>query len=256
MLHQRVILFVCSIAISARTFLVMRTSDEHSDDERGLLDDKWVLRKEEKSWRIWVASLLCLCSGFALGTLFGRMPASRSPVHEHLNGEIMIAPFEPSVKITFQPNETFERAMPGPDADSLWEALMPVGRGFVQVQPNGDLVPHDSPPNNVSQTKAIAAFHQMHCLNNLRKSLYASVSNESTFTYRIPQLEHHWRHCFDYLRQALMCNADVTLETLEMRGDMVVGSVDGWGTEHVCRDWDGLKDWAQGGRGTNDGGID
>ncbi|PVH68580.1 hypothetical protein DL98DRAFT_440897, partial [Cadophora sp. DSE1049] len=67
----------------------------------------------------------------------------------------------------------------------------------------------------------------------------------------------HWDHCFDYLRQALMCTADTTLEELE-RNEVgeVIGRVDGWGTEHVCRDWEGLKGWAQGHRGTDDGGID
>lgn len=54
-----------------------------------------------------------------------------------------------------------------------------------------------------------------------------------------------------------MCTADTTLEELERneRGH-VIGRVDGWGTEHVCRDWEAVKGWAQGHRGTDDGGID
>lgn len=90
----------------------------------------------------------------------------------------------------------------------------------------------------------------------LRKSLYASVGEPEKFRYMVPQIEHHWRHCFDYLRQVLMCNADVTLENLETSGEKLLARVDGWGTEHVCVDWRALKAWTEKHRGTDDGGID
>ena len=79
----------------------------------------------------------------------------------------------------------------------------------------------------------------------IRKSLYAAAANDGAFQNRVPQLEHHWRHCFDYLRQALMCNADTTLEEMGMDHQGALGSVNGWGTEHVCKDWEAMKDWAE-----------
>ncbi|KAF2469428.1 uncharacterized protein BDR25DRAFT_157868, partial [Lindgomyces ingoldianus] len=53
----------------------------------------------------------------------------------------------------------------------------------------------------------------------------------------------HWTHCFDYLRQVLMCSADVTLENLKTDGGAFLGAVDGWGTQHMCRDYGKLFEW-------------
>ncbi len=89
----------------------------------------------------------------------------------------------------------------------------------------------------------------------LRKSITASSINPIEFNYLIPQLGAHWDHCFDYLRQALMCTAYLTLETLEHGGTALAG-VDGWGTTHMCRDYQGVLDWAAAHRATDEGGID
>ncbi|KAF1950757.1 hypothetical protein CC80DRAFT_576819, partial [Byssothecium circinans] len=106
------------------------------------------------------------------------------------------------------------------------------------------------------QTKSVAAFHQMNCLNHIRQSLYTAAiaatspasedDEDDYYASRLPALEHHWRHCLDYLRQSLMCNADITLEKIDASGEKELGSVDGWGTEHLCRDWEGLRTWTEG----------
>ena len=85
-----------------------------------------------------------------------------------------------------------------------------------------------------------------------------AVLNPDSFPYIIPQLSRHWEHCFDYLRQVLMCTADTTLENLEQRADGggLLASVDGWGTTHMCRDYESLVQWAEVHRATDDGGID
>ena len=52
----------------------------------------------------------------------------------------------------------------------------------------------------------------------------------------------HIGHCFDYLRQAIQCAGDMTLEPA-MPGDE--GAVDGWGVLHQCRDWSTAFRWTQ-----------
>ena len=49
----------------------------------------------------------------------------------------------------------------------------------------------------------------------------------------------HIRHCIDLLRNALMCQADTTIETK----DDELGGVTGFGTEHRCVNWANLQDW-------------
>ena len=51
----------------------------------------------------------------------------------------------------------------------------------------------------------------------------------------------HLLHCFDYLRQGIMCAADSTLELVDVDGT----STDGWGLTYERRDFDALFEWAE-----------
>jgi len=51
----------------------------------------------------------------------------------------------------------------------------------------------------------------------------------------------HTAHCFEYLRQSLMCSADSTVEPAGRR----VGGFLGWGFPRPCRDYGELKEWAE-----------
>ena len=54
----------------------------------------------------------------------------------------------------------------------------------------------------------------------------------------------HVGHCFDYIRQALMCNADTTVEPATVERNGVRKQVDGWGVVHEgCVDWESLWEW-------------
>ncbi|KAF2667311.1 hypothetical protein BT63DRAFT_426201 [Microthyrium microscopicum] len=52
--------------------------------------------------------------------------------------------------------------------------------------------------------------------------------------------EGHMGHCFDYLRQVLMCAADTNMEPLGAD----LGGASGWGSERTCRDYDAVVRWA------------
>lgn len=136
-----------------------------------------------------------------------------------------------------------------PEADLAWgNDLTPPGDGFVLI-PNPQLysLPPGQPtkPDENAQGEIydISVFHQLHCLNHVRTFLltlkagveYGTV-NETYDNMLRPQ-EDHVYHCFDYIRQALMCNADLTVEwpREEESGERV--AVDGWGVEHQCKDW-------------------
>jgi hypothetical protein len=89
----------------------------------------------------------------------------------------------------------------------------------------------------------ISVFHQLHCLNHVRTFLFTLKagmdynSTAETYDQLLKHQEEHVYHCFDYIRQALMCNADLTVEwpREEESGERV--AVDGWGVEHQCKDW-------------------
>lgn len=52
---------------------------------------------------------------------------------------------------------------------------------------------------------------------------------------------HHVRHCFEYLRQSLICLADTNLEKL----NYTTRGVSGWQTERTCRNFEGIKSFAE-----------
>ena len=54
----------------------------------------------------------------------------------------------------------------------------------------------------------------------------------------------HVTHCFDYLRQALMCAGDMTIEhAMESPLGQKRITTDGWGVKHQCSDWDEMAAW-------------
>ncbi|OCT46843.1 hypothetical protein CLCR_02190 [Cladophialophora carrionii] len=66
----------------------------------------------------------------------------------------------------------------------------------------------------------------------------------------------HARHCFDYLRQSIMCAGDVSYESAIVLPDgRLIDGVDGWGDWHMCRSWDTIWDYAVQHRGQNFSGI-
>ncbi|KAI0258495.1 hypothetical protein BC834DRAFT_911305 [Gloeopeniophorella convolvens] len=106
-----------------------------------------------------------------------------------------------------------------PDAGPVWDANLPLGRGYIKLGGHKELF-------------GVAMFHQMHCLVRLR-AVFAGAKDESG----------HIKHCFNYLRQALLCNADITLEP----GKEVVHTLSdgrketsvrgGYDVIHKCHDW-------------------
>ena len=61
----------------------------------------------------------------------------------------------------------------------------------------------------------------------------------------------HMRHCFDYLRRAIMCAADTNLEAVSQENRVTTG----WGSTRTCRDYSAVKAWAESWRNTSDTGI-
>lgn len=171
------------------------------------------------------------------------------------------------VHITWQHNLTFTQS-PSPESEAAWNSIIPVGRGFVH---------HDQLAPFVSN---IAVFHQLHCMVSLSyrsrcssQSLTlckqhaivvayykALESPPSTNLTDVPDFDNHTstriapfhiRHCFDYIRQALMCAADTNLEMLDRETRLT----NGWGQPKQCRDYAHISAWAERYADSSDTGI-
>jgi len=71
----------------------------------------------------------------------------------------------------------------------------------------------------------------------LKSYLVQQFQNASQSAVLDQEVAHHTAHCFDYIRQSLMCNADTSLEGKTEAGP-------GWGSKHECRDYDAVLAWA------------
>ena len=98
-----------------------------------------------------------------------------------------------------------------------------------------------SQPAPTSEAYCLSVMHQLHCLIMLKENFH-DVGNtvDPTSMKGI-----HLNHCFDYLRQAVMCSADMSLEKAKVdEHGKIELAVDGWGVEHKCRSWDAVETFA------------
>lgn len=83
-------------------------------------------------------------------------------------------------------------------------------------------------------------FHELHCLGQLRKAYWTLIKGVETGDVRKSKLllgKHgeHVYHCFDYLRQAITCAGDMSMEWPRTEADGRRIAVDGWGAKHTCK---------------------
>lgn len=150
----------------------------------------------------------------------------------------------PTKLVTF--NRTLFASPSTPKADEAWgNDLSPPGDGFVLIPNPADysLPPGQPTSEGEGQIYDISVFHQLHCLNHVRTFLFTLKAGmdynttQETYDLLLKSQEDHVYHCFDYIRQALMCNADLTVEWPRTEEDGSRVAVDGWGVEHQCKNW-------------------
>ncbi|KAF6783591.1 hypothetical protein CSOJ01_15886, partial [Colletotrichum sojae] len=133
-----------------------------------------------------------------------------------------------------------------------WTELFPLGGGTVRINDHEKYeflgVPFSDPDKKLGALYQVSWTHQLHCLHYLMDAYdqlvqKGPVGSESV----LPEGHHsvHTNHCFDYLRQAIICNADMTLEggvPGEEKGAY------GFGHAHICRDPGKVIQWIEGRR--------
>ncbi|KAL7277247.1 hypothetical protein ACG7TL_009100 [Trametes sanguinea] len=120
-------------------------------------------------------------------------------------------------------------------ADDDWGSLFPLSDGFITLHPSplthAPATAQSSSPDG--RTFLISMVHQLHCLDVLRVAFVANRTGAAQ----------HAAHCLRYLRQAVLCHADATLEPDEpgVRDGRWEHAASGVGAVHRCRDWTALR---------------
>ncbi|KAI8950687.1 hypothetical protein F4801DRAFT_548033 [Xylaria longipes] len=188
----------------------------------------------------WTGTTCAVIISLVIGYLLG---LCRSRVIDTSNYGLPLPPG--SLHTSWQHNLTFTQR-PSPSSEAAWNSIIPAGRGFVH---HSQLAPFIS---------NIAVFHQMHCLHAVIVAYYDALERPPTSD--VPDFDNmtstriapfHIRHCFDYLRQAIMCAADTNLEVLNQETHLT----NGWGQPKLCRDYEQIFAWAERFANSSDTGI-
>ncbi|KAJ7661184.1 hypothetical protein B0H17DRAFT_898944, partial [Mycena rosella] len=106
--------------------------------------------------------------------------------------------------------------------DGKWASNIPPQRGFIRLGSEGT-------------TFAVALYHQLHCINGVRSAyVWTRDGRFKTEAARLGAFG-HVNHCFDVLRQSLLCKADTTL--------IPAGAADQAGVTRRCRDWAQVREY-------------
>lgn len=93
--------------------------------------------------------------------------------------------------------------------------------------------------------------HQLHCLYSILEAYNTlQLTDNPAFSQPI-KMPWHINHCFEYIRQGIMCAGDVALEgaATTFPGDPEtgedLGGSDGWDAKHVCKDYSQVYDYLE-----------
>ncbi|KAF2763255.1 hypothetical protein EJ05DRAFT_496085 [Pseudovirgaria hyperparasitica] len=126
--------------------------------------------------------------------------------------------------------------------NELWTGLYDFGITRISAE---EARPMDNktlplPDNKGGYVVQLSVFHQLHCLNMIRKGIYNGVDMSNVD--ELMGIE-HIDHCIDMLRQSIMCHSDITPTTFarqSLKDSMkVVAEV-----VHTCRKFSNIQQWA------------
>ncbi|KZM24528.1 uncharacterized protein EKO05_0008690 [Ascochyta rabiei] len=156
-------------------------------------------------------------------------------------------------------HENVYRQSAGPEVDAAWEAL---GVGFRSVVVAESEAEHSGIRQHQVKISReygggfpanVEGLHHLHCLDLIRKTLhwnydYYLAKGKGPFVNSKYIVRIHATHCLDMLRQVLMCNPDVGVlgqVWWQSEGDTSPTAFVDFNTKHRCRDYEGVRRWAE-----------
>lgn len=134
------------------------------------------------------------------------------------------------------------------EVNTRWEALYnkmaisQIPAGLAARLPNATTPTAWDPDSYMIE---LDVFHQLHCLNLLRKLVYPQTfpMDLTSGSEEAQDNVYHMEHCYDQLRQSLQCSSDVSTIYWEWSPEKkkMLGSLE---TTHTCRNFDKIRDWA------------
>ncbi|OIW25147.1 hypothetical protein CONLIGDRAFT_648198 [Coniochaeta ligniaria NRRL 30616] len=270
------------MSLSAKKYEpLLNEGKDDIDDRRRSIDYALQLpinRKRDKTVRLLVV-LNVVLAGLLLGAVIVLWEEKAS---------VPAPPYSPAWEAVRHVNKRFardDRLYPANETDAevdkLWLNFTGPSNGHI-------ILPMEEARKNVPSAEmyyepgyyiyGLSMFHQVHCLDLIRRSFYPPTHSKHYFPNKSDdEVVKHKYHCFDYLRQSIMCSGDVTMDhwfnytwtepsfaaggegkagddwmamlnpeyerlTPKQRHDHAPLL---WDTTHFCRDYDALYQWVK-----------
>ncbi|KAK8063641.1 hypothetical protein PG996_008293 [Apiospora saccharicola] len=150
---------------------------------------------------------------------------------------------------------------PSPELDELWENLflleLQIPREQARLLPNKTIPVHPDKPDSFAV--GLSVFHDLHCLNTIRKGLdyfnyqmWNETHNPLNTPLHLLDDDHrlggpldppHLSHCIDHLRQAIQCHSDISPVVWQWSEATQDNKIYGT-TVRTCRNFAAVRDWA------------
>ncbi|KYK57931.1 hypothetical protein DCS_04944 [Drechmeria coniospora] len=146
------------------------------------------------------------------------------------------------------------RGKPTVEKDAAWAALWEMGDIVIKLSELPLMNKSDDHSRRLYRPELggiaanLEAFHQLHCLDMIRRYTYRNEYNNETIPADIrhvgeTDLRDHVDHCITTLRLAIMCTGDVTPILMERDPDNVMNVFPDMRTPHKCRRFDKIQEW-------------
>ncbi|KAJ6451914.1 hypothetical protein C8R45DRAFT_848091, partial [Mycena sanguinolenta] len=129
---------------------------------------------------------------------------------------------------------------PSPKLDAAWDELYNFGvsqipKSQARLLPNKT---HPIPGDESNYILELDVFHNLHCLNMIRKSLHSDYYSEHLMELA------HLDHCVDWIRQSLMCAGDTSVVVWQWDPEQKITTFQG-SVAHTCRNFEKLREWGK-----------
>ncbi|KAF2095999.1 hypothetical protein NA57DRAFT_78770 [Rhizodiscina lignyota] len=143
----------------------------------------------------------------------------------------------------FANDRTQFQGEPTEENTKAWEELTEVGiikldRDQAAQLPNQTVEWNQEPGTYLA---AVGMFHQLHCVDALRRNMFASSKGNAALDRKAIA---HLDHCADYLRQVLTCHGDVSIVSFHWNEAIQKNTPIFDGLQH-CRKFEPIFEWTK-----------
>ncbi|KAJ6785076.1 hypothetical protein PWT90_08530 [Aphanocladium album] len=161
---------------------------------------------------------------------------------------------ESRFKIAFIKDESPYQGWPDDEKDQLWQDMyssdeegMAIRIDEAAAQKLINTTEHAPVPGlEKDYMVGLDVFHQLHCLNMLRRNIYPTRYNSSIVREdgSIDFLAwSHLDHCIESIRESLTCSVDISAIPYRWHDEAKILEPDAQNI-HMCRDFTKIRDWA------------